>query len=499
MKNLILKVLLLSVCWIQSVGFASVYSEEVKTRFMTERLTSEEKVQMIQEQIKDLDLYDRILFYADIYKNLNLKEQGVNQKGIDQLFMDVLTDLERVPRGMFTPSSTCEIEYQPHYSLGCLSNQMLEKALTGNEMSQQVAHQFLTRMFDTLWVDGYIGGHFDFLTSGFITKKQVPSDRYRLVMGQLIHKRIGFSNVEKEAEITGHRLMQLYTQRVNTAKTGFFNLVSYQDRLWTYQEMLKAGQIKSLDFKFRGEESESSKLTVRDLAKRLELSAKFESAIQASSRVEDGIMVLQDLAKQPENIVYISDAVTVWLMQSPLSENQMDRALSIISASYATTKNSKNAGFQEMRSSAIDQLHGLMYKIQLSEKAQMMVMNLMLQGSERERYMVRSNAFEYKPEDAKTKIEVLQKALESVAELSNEADAQTHYKDDADLNYTNIGGLMSSLRSCEGKKDGYPGVRMAGCDSLKSTKVIYLKIANNPKLPKILKDKAAVYAIEAAN
>ena len=115
----------------------------------TERLSTAQKVGLVQESLYALDLRDRIIFYSEALGKLG--ENGIPQTNTDPFFLEALADLKQVPRGMFAEQGICG--FGDSQALGCFAGWTMDWAMSNIGMSPSIARQYVIDFFKMPWLD----------------------------------------------------------------------------------------------------------------------------------------------------------------------------------------------------------------------------------------------------------------------------------------------------------------------------------------------------------
>lgn len=479
MKNLILnlKKMATITCLLSasSMTFALDSSKEVLLRFKTERLNSEEKFQVVQDELKDLGLRDRVIFYNDVIHELG--KYGVKQSDIDQLMLKALTDLENVPLKMFDADAP---NWTESAAVNTYADRMMRWALQGYGMSESVADLTIQKILKMPWMGFYLPQSI----GNMLNNDHITSARYRYTFHALAFMKLPRPDVD--AHFTNTLLGDLKAQRNCYAGASCSsNKALYQDRLWAYQELIKSGRIQ---------DDKSSSKSVQQDYKYLLVNAQLEAKIAEARNANEVIQYLNTMFKKPLVSLEVIHPLIDWMKTIKVEEADQVVLMIIENAkSFVPPKSMVNN--QTTLTEAMASLMTLVEEQQLSENVQMAIYKLMNNLGGWYRTQSITQAFGGAGRRVlKTKLTALQKAIEFYVETADAQDTTRDTNqsfDDSELKYTNMGRVLRELENCDDHKSTY---RSDACHYVTSRKAIYLKIANNTKLAQIIRDQAKALA-----
>ncbi|MBL7546027.1 MAG: hypothetical protein JNL11_19565 [Bdellovibrionaceae bacterium] len=480
MKKLFKIIFLMS--FVSSLSFAggAEDAEELLVRLSTERLTVDQMVRLVENDLASLDLQQRIIYYSRSLKYL--QENGLPRKETDALFLRALNDLKHVPKNMFSEKGMCN--WGEDGALECLSQDTINMAMSNIGMSPSVAQQYVVEYFKMPWLTTLM---VQGVSMSLGQHSSLPYPYMRYMVEQLLKTDFPTPKDYKSAIAFNILRMIRYSNYSSSSMSGFLSYgFSYEDSLWILKTVLKSGYEK-------GETKEGLKYLDTLFSTGIEFEKKVK-ALADSKDVQAVASVLQQMMRQPEIAVPMSEIAFDWLRKNSISESmRVDIVRTLLSVLKSVNKDEWSIRFRNNSRGAVQVLTDLPLTIQLPKYAQEEIYRFVIEsnlgdseGAPWGRNRVFTSSIGAKP---KTELPGLQMAMEMLAEVATAGDSVSGIIGDPELNYSNAGRLVAQIADCESAKP-YAGTNMKACAGITSKRAILEKIINNSSISSIIKNNA---------
>jgi hypothetical protein len=459
-------------------------AEEMLTRFQTERLSTAQKISLVQEALHPLDLRDRIIFYSVALGKLG--ENGIPQANTDPFFLEALGDLKQVPRGMFSEQGICG--FGDNQALGCFAGWSMTWAMSNIGMSPSVARQYVVDFFKMPWLDTIIVQSVA-LSVGRNKNQQYPYLHF--IVTQLLQTHFALP-ADYDSQIAFDILGSVRYKTYSNGMTDFTSYgFSYKESIWILDTVMKQGKM-----------SAAGRKGLAELRHEFELGAEFEAQAGAGAHrssnpadINHAADVMKQMILKSGQAPFLAEVLVTWLMKVNISaDKQTDLIETLL---HELEKEPQSAFFIEFQYSARgahDALIDMPLVLNLSKKVQEDIYTLIIRknsGDDAKSRRARQEIviFDF---DIKTKYRLpgVQFAMEMLAETATPGDSITNIiGDETKLEESSVGQLMTHIADCEAARP-YAGTNMLACAGVTSKRAIFEKIAGNSQILPVLRERA---------
>lgn len=459
--------------------------EETLKRFLTERLSSQQKYEIIRNDLNQMALKDRIKYYSKVLDIVS--SRNFDQSIIDTIYLKILSDLKQVPQDLFKRNEGQQLpicNFSEDGALNCVAEKTIDLAMSNLIMSPNVAWQYVSSFFEMNWLSS---GETQSAAISLGRNKKLNYPYMRFMAKKLLET--DFPTPRNYKEVIAFDLLGMVRyEQFKTGRAVDFSGYDfgYEDSLWILDLVVSSGYATS-----------EKQDTLASLRRIFELGVEFERrsvGLDENQKSE----LLKSMIKVSGDAPGMSEVAYNWLLKNRQSiDIQNDVIATLVKELDKEPKERLIISFNNSSRGALNVLTDLPIVFSLPKELEEEIYQLVIDRFSGDGKIASGaqNLIVFKAFDSESKIEFpgFQMALELLAEKANKADfISDRIGDEKELKYSNMGELIDTVHSCQINKPIY-GSNMKACSGIVNANAILKKVISNKYVKPVIKNRAQSY------
>jgi len=465
--------------------------KEISIRLATERLTENQKIEILNEPLKSLNNKAQMEYYAHIFNSM---EMGYLQLSLRIQESLVISAMEKI---MTLDDKVFQLDQKSTFTLESLVRTLTDWAATHQNESPTISYHYFTQFFSIPMLNNNMLEDMIYFFS-FWSSNKLKYPHYEFVMKNIIA-----SSLFDKDKTAGKIVDSIDSKHVWTSSGSSLSKTfqpSYAARARVLQYLIDSNKIRDVNKPF-----------VSDLTKKFFLSAEFLKTIKKMSTDNRDLISSKEKVLQMLKVKglapYLIEVTTTWLLHNSLSHSIQDEII------LSLIENSEKAIDESLISSpefvikALNEMHYALFYLNFSENVQKELVHFIIRhtnSAKKETESLRfSLVYQYLLE-GKVYLST-QWALETLIDnalpiIDKSADNYNKNSNIQDINSW-MEMILEAVETCTdlNKEIVSAGFDRKICTAISNHKKLLLKIINNNNISYAFRDRAQKIKVKFIN